>query len=72
MSDMWYTLEVYSIYSDLEDVLVNVLLLERDITAHGNYYKGQHLFEGDLSFTLVHYYHGGKRGSTQTDVVLER
>lgn len=40
---------------------------------HGNSYKGKHLIRAGLQFRgLVHDCHGGKHGSVQADIVLER
>jgi hypothetical protein len=40
---------------------------------HSNSYKGKHLIGADLQLrSSVHYHHGGKCGSTQTDLVLEK
>ena len=40
---------------------------------HGNSYKGKHLIGAGLQFRdLVHYHHGGKHGSMQADMVLEK
>lgn len=37
-----------------------------------NSYKGKYLTVAGLQFRgLVHYFHGGKHGSTQADMVLE-
>jgi hypothetical protein len=39
---------------------------------HGNSYKNKHVI-GNYSFrVLVHYHHGGKHGSMQADMVLEK
>ena len=40
---------------------------------HGNSYKGKHLIGAGLQFRgSVHCHHGGKHGSMQADVVLEK
>ena len=40
---------------------------------HGNSYKGKHLIGAGLQFRgLVHYHHGRKRGSVQSDMMLEK
>ena len=40
---------------------------------HGNPYKRKHFIGAGLQFRgLVHYHHGGKHGSIQADVVLEK
>jgi hypothetical protein len=40
---------------------------------HGNSYKGKHLIGAGLQFRgLVHYHHGRKHGSIQSDMMLEK
>ena len=39
---------------------------------YGKFYKGKHLFGAGLQFRGSVHYHGGKYGSTQADMVLER
>ena len=40
---------------------------------HGNSYKEKHLIGAVLQFRgSVHYHHGGKHGSMQADMVLEK
>jgi hypothetical protein len=40
---------------------------------HSNSYKGKHLTGAGLQLrSVVHYHHGGKHGSKQADMVLEK
>jgi hypothetical protein len=53
-------------------VLVRVSFTVRRHHDQGNFYKGNHLI--GLAYYvrgLVHYYHGGKHGSMQADLMLE-
>lgn len=56
-----------------QSILVRVLFLWRETMAHCNSYRGKHLIGADSLFRgLVHYRHGGKHGSIQANVVLEK
>ena len=54
-------------------VLFGVLFPSKKHHDQSNSYKGKHLVGAGLQFRgSVHYYHGGKHGIMQADVVLEK
>ena len=54
-------------------VLVRVFIAVKRHHDYRSSYKGKYLIEADLQFRrLVYYHHGGKHGSLQSDIVLEK
>lgn len=59
------------IYSNTKCLSVSIAMKRH--YDYGNAYKRKHLIRADLQFRgLVHYHLGGKHGSTQADMILER
>jgi hypothetical protein len=57
----------------IQSVCLRVSIAVKRHHDQGDLYKGQHLIGAGLLFRgLVHYSHGGKPGSMQTDLVLEK
>jgi hypothetical protein len=54
-------------------VLIRVTIAVKRHCSHRNSYKGRYLIGAGLQFRgLVHYHHGRKHGSLQSDMVLEK
>jgi hypothetical protein len=54
-------------------ILVRVFIAVKRHHDYRSSYKGKYLIEADLQFRrLVYYHHGGKHGSLQSDIVLEK
>ena len=57
----------------IPDVVARVSIAVKRHHDQGNSYKGKHFRVAQLQFRgLVHYHHGGKHGSTQAAMVLEK